>query len=73
MDLLCYVNLLSRIAPLCMQALSSTGFSLCGLSGGKSTVHRLKPVLRDRAGPASKLLAVNPAGNFHRVRARTAH
>ncbi len=24
---------------------SSTGFSLCGLSCGQSTVHRLKPVL----------------------------
>ncbi len=73
MDPLCDVNLLSRIAPRCMEALSSTGFSLCGLSGGKSTVHRLKPVLRDRAGPALKLLAVKPAGNFHRVRARNAH
>jgi len=51
MDLLCDVSLLCRIATRRMEVLSSTGFSLCGLSGGQSTEHRLKPVLLDRAGP----------------------
>ena len=41
MDLFRDVNLLSRIAPQCMEVLSSTVFSLCGLSGGHSTIHRL--------------------------------
>ncbi len=54
MDLLCDVSLRCRIAPRRMEVLSSTGFSLCGLSGGQSTVHRLKPVLLELAGPALK-------------------
>src|SRR5216684_3575967 len=64
MDLFRDVNLLSRIAPRCMEVLSSTGFSLCGLSGAHSTIHRLKPVPLDRAGPALERLAVKPAGDF---------
>src|SRR6266849_2108465 len=64
MDLFRDVNLLSRIAPRWMEVFSSTGFSLCGLGGAHSTIHRLKPVPLDRAGPALERLAVKPAGDF---------
>jgi hypothetical protein len=51
-DLFCDFSLLCRIALSCVEVVSSTGFSLCGLSGGQSTAHRLKPVLLNRAGAA---------------------
>src|SRR6266403_1964318 len=41
MGLLDDVSLGRRIALRCTEVLSSTGFSLCGLSCGQSTVHRL--------------------------------
>jgi len=44
-NLFCAVSLLRRIALRRVAVLSSTGFSLCGLSCGPLTVHRLKPVL----------------------------
>ena len=66
-NLFCDVRLLHRIALPCVDALSSTGFSLCGLGGGSSILHRLKPVLLDRTGPAPSLVEVNPARNFYRV------
>jgi hypothetical protein len=65
-------SLQRRIALRCMAVLSSTGFSLCTVNGPQFKPHRLKPVLLDRAGPALSLLAVNPAGNIHRVEARNA-
>ncbi len=52
MDLFCEVNLLRRIALRCMDALSSTGFSLRTVDWPQLKPHRLKPVLLDRAGPA---------------------
>jgi hypothetical protein len=63
-NLFCDIRLLRRIALRCVDALSSTGFSLCGLSGDSSTLHRLmvrqpspqEPVLRDCAGPAQSLV-----------------
>jgi hypothetical protein len=61
------VSLLRRIASRCMAVLSSTGFSLCTVNGPQLKPHRLKPVLLDRDGPPLSLLAVNPAGNLHRV------
>jgi hypothetical protein len=72
MDPLFDVNLPSRIAFRCMVVLSSTGFSLCGLNCGASTVHRLKPMLLDRAGRSLPLLAVTPAGNFQSIVVRNA-
>ena len=72
MNLLFDVSLPRRIALWCMVALSSTGFSLCGLSCGQAAVHRLKPVLLDRAGLAPLPLAIKPARNFHRVPVRDA-
>jgi hypothetical protein len=66
-NLFCDVRLLRRIALRCVDALSSTGFSLCGVSCGESTVHRLKPVLLGRAGLAPSLLVVKPGENFHEV------
>ncbi len=71
-DAFCDVKLLSRIAPRCMAVLSSTGFSLCDLNGGQSTIHRLKPVLLVRAGTALQRPAVKPAGGFQRVLVRIA-
>ncbi len=54
MDLLCDVSVLCRISLRCMEVLSSTGFSLCGvLRPGKSKPHRLKPVLLDRTRPVA--------------------
>jgi hypothetical protein len=72
MNLLFDVSLPRRIALWCMVALSSTGFSLCGLSCGQAAVHRLKPVLLDRAGLVLLPLAIKPARNFHRVLVRDA-
>jgi len=71
-NLFCDVSLLCRIALRCVAVLSSTGFSLCTVNGPQLKPHRLKPVLLDRAGPALSLLAVNPAGNVHRVQVRNA-
>ena len=71
-DAFCDVKLLSRIAPRCMAVLSSAGFSLCDLSGGHSTIHRLKPVLLDRAAPTLERPAVIPGGGFQRVLVRIA-
>ena len=54
MDLLCDVSVLCRISLRCMEVLSSTGFSLCGVPRpGKSKPHRLKPVLLDRTRPVA--------------------
>src|SRR5260370_23931388 len=64
--------LLRPIALRCVAVLSSTRFSLCTVNGPQLKAHRLKPVLLDRAGPALSLLAVNPAGNAHRVHVRNA-
>src|SRR3979490_1806786 len=64
------VSLLRRIASQCIAVLSRTGFSLCTVNGPQLKPHRLKPVLLDRDGPALSLLAVNPAGNLHRVHMR---
>ena len=80
MNLLFDVSLPRRIALWCMVASSSTGscgerwrtISLCGLSCGQAAVHRLKPVLLDRAGLALLPLAIKPARNFHRVLVRDA-
>jgi hypothetical protein len=72
MDLRCAVSLPLRIAVRWMVILSSTGFSLCGLSCGPAAVHRLKPVLPDRAGPVLSLLAGKPAGTFRGVLVRNA-
>jgi hypothetical protein len=47
--------LLRRIALRCVDALSSTGFSLCSVDEPRLKPHRLKPVLLDRAGPALSL------------------
>jgi hypothetical protein len=66
-NLFCDLSLLCRIALRCMDVICSTGFSLCTVDSPQLKPHRLKPVLLDRAGPALSLLAVNPAGNFHRV------
>ena len=63
-------QVLCRIALRYMDVLSSTGFSLCTVDSPQLKPHRLKPVLLDRAGPARSLLAVTPAGNFHRVHVR---
>ena len=70
--LFCDVRLLRRIALRCMAALSGTGFSLCTVNGPQLKPHRLKPVPLDRAGPPLAQLAVDPAGNFHRVHVRIA-
>jgi hypothetical protein len=72
MDLHRAVTLPRRIALRCMVNLSSTGFSLCGLRYGPAPVHRLKPVLLDRAGSALSSLAVKPGGTFRRVLVRNA-
>ena len=66
------VRSVRRIALRCVDALSSTGFSLCRVDEPQLKPHRLKPVLRDRAGPAPSLVGVNPAGNFLRVHGRNA-
>jgi hypothetical protein len=63
---------LRRIALRCADALSSTGFSLCSVDEPQLKPHRLKPVLRDRAGHALFLAEVRPAGNFHGVYVRNA-
>jgi hypothetical protein len=55
-----------------VDALSSTGFSLWSVDEPPLKPHRLKPVLRDCAGPVLSLLAANPAGNFYRVHERNA-
>ncbi len=68
-NLFCDIRLLHRIALRRVDALSNTGFSLCGLSGDSSTLHRLmvrqpsqqEPVLRDCPEPALSLVEVNPA------------
>ena len=70
MNLLFDVSLPRRIALWCMAALSSTGFSLCGLICGQAAIHRLKPVLLDRAGFALLPLTAKPAGNFRRILVR---
>jgi hypothetical protein len=59
-NLFCAISLPCRIALRCLDVLSSTGFSLCGLNCGASTVHRLKPVLLDRADN-SRLVRVKNA------------
>ena len=66
------VRLVRRIALRCVDALSSTGFSLWSVEEPQLKPHRLKPVLRVRAGPAPSLVEVNPAGNFLRVHVRNA-
>jgi hypothetical protein len=73
-NLFCDVRLPRRIVLRCVDALGSTGFSppagragLCGVSCGELTVHRLKPVLLDRAGFAPSLLVVKAGENFDEV------
>jgi hypothetical protein len=68
----CEVSLLRRIALRCMAALSGTGSSLCAVNGSRFKPHRLKPVLLDRTAPLLSQLAVDQAGNFHRVHVRNA-
>src|SRR5260370_1917893 len=53
-------------------ALSSTGFSLCGLSFGLSTKHRLKPVLLDRAGKRGMMMAQSEEGKREVISRRVA-
>jgi hypothetical protein len=48
-NLFCDVRLLRRIALQCVDALSSTGFSLCSVDEPQLKPHMLKPVLRNRA------------------------
>ena len=50
-SLFCDVRLPRRIALRCVDALSSTGFSLWSVDEPQLKPHRLKPVLRDRARP----------------------
>src|ERR1700704_1011480 len=71
-NLFCAVSLLRRIAMRCVDAWSSTGFSLCTVNGPQLKPHRLKPVLPHRALPVLFLLALNSAGNFDRVHASNA-
>src|SRR5258706_14876287 len=56
-------HVLARIA-LRYSVLSSTGFSLCGLSCGESTVHRLKPVLLDPRGHCSRSTRLETSTEF---------
>src|SRR5882762_4088400 len=51
-NLFCDVRLLRRIALRCEDVLCSTGFSLWSVDDPRLKPHRLKPVLRDRAGLA---------------------
>ena len=60
-NLFCNVSLLRRIALRCMDALSSTGFSLCTVRGPQLKPHRLKPVLLDREG----FLSRKPGSHWH--------
>jgi len=78
-NVFCDVKLLRPIAMRCVDALSSTGFSLCTVDGLQLKRHRparpaggLKPVLPHRARPALVPLAEIPVGNFHRVLVRNA-
>ena len=48
-NLFCDVRLLRRIGLSCVDALSSTGFSLCSVDEPQLKPHRLKPVLLYRA------------------------
>ena len=53
MYLLCALSLLRRIGVRCMEVLSSTDCRLCSVDRLQLKPHRLKAVLRDRAGPAA--------------------
>jgi hypothetical protein len=64
------ISLPYRIALRCLDVFSSTGFSLCGLNCGASTVHRLKPVLLDRVGN-SRIVHVRNADKVYGIAATT--
>ena len=68
LDLLWQVSMLRRIALRCVDASSSTGFSLCGLSCSPSTIHRLKPVLLDPADEKGAGGESGPVAFFRSIR-----
>ena len=55
-----------------MKSFFRSYFSLCTVKGPQLKPQRLKPVLLDCVGPALSLLALNPAGDFHRFHMRNA-
>src|SRR5713226_3166027 len=62
------VSLMPRIALRCEVGFRSTDFSLCAFPlVQKSKSHRLKPVLRDRAGPDLWLHAMERANGINKI------